>query len=482
MTQKKKIILISSVSAVALVAAAFCVFFVLKNTHKKNQTKNVGAKVSSEEITSSNVTSSGITSSEITSSEILSSSKPAVSQPQIAEIVEENAETFYGSTTDDLTRPTNNYLPKGTVDYITGSLNANGCSYYKLNCGRRVYIKRIIKPQGSYIETSKAYTGTLPDHNEIRLASLSEGSKTEIVFNTLYKAPFFLDLYPQKYTNPASQDYTVTNTTYEYVEIKFCYASVFEGEISFSQNNPLFSKFEIVSGAPDYTVRLYLKKKGAFYGWDAYYNDSGQLVLSFKHPKSAIPADNDLGADLTGIKILIDAGHGGKDSGAVSSDGTAESERNLTLSTKIAGILKNAGATVYMTRTSDTYLLSPERTAIYRKYEPDLLISVHHDSSVNSNFNGYGAFYSTPFSQSLAKSVYLRNLETGIYSSEGQSRTQLAWHYFYMVRMPFCPSVLSENGYLSNEYDLTSIKSDEANNKKALAIARGTADWLLSVE
>ena len=134
-----------------------------------------------------------------------------------------------------------------------------------------------------------------------------------------------------------------------------------------------------------------------------------------------------------------------------------------------------------MTRTSDTYLLSPERTAIYRKYEPDLLISVHHDSSVNSNFNGYGAFYSTPFSQALAKAVYTRTLETGIYSPAGQGRTQLAWHYFYMARMTFCPSVLSENGYMSNEYDLTSIKSDEANNKKALAIARGTADWLLSV-
>ena len=475
MSRKKKIILISSVSAVALVAAAFCVFFILKNNSKKKETVNVGANVSSEEKPVSEIPSSE------NSSEIISSSEPTVFKPLIAEIVEESAETFDGKTTDDLTRPTNNYLPKGTVDYITGNLSANGCTYYKLNCGRRIYIKRIIKPEGKYIETSKAYSGTLPDHNEIRLASLNEGSKTELVFNTLYKAPFFLDLYPQKYTNPAVQDYTVSSTTYEYVEIKFCYASVFEGQISFSESNPLFSRFEIVTGAPDYTVRLYLKKKGAFYGWDAYYNNSGQLVFSFKHPKSAVPADNEIGADLTGIKILVDAGHGGKDCGAIAGDGTAESERNLTLSIKIAGILKNAGATVYMTRTSDTYLLSPERTAIYRKYEPDLLISVHHDSSVNSNFNGYGAFYSTPFSQALAKAVYTRTLETGIYSPAGQSRTQLAWHYFYMARMTFCPSVLSENGYMSNEYDLTSIKSDEANNKKALAIARGTADWLLSV-
>ncbi len=412
----------------------------------------------------------------------------AIYVPQIAEVVTYAAETFDGNTKDDYTRPTNNYLPKGTVDYVTGTLNMKGpnsaLDYYYLRCGRRVYKRKYMIP-GGYVTATKVYEGYLPDHNEIKAESVTLNDRyTIITFNTMWKAPFFLDLLPQRYTNPTAQDYTVSSFTAEYVEIKFCYATVFEGEINISADDPLFSHAEINHSDNGYFLRLYLKKKGAFYGWDCYYDSSDNLVFEFKHPvKGTATDENSYGTNLSGITIMVDAGHGGKDPGALGSyNGTSiyEKTANLTLANKIKTELESMGAKVIMLRTDDgETLTSDDRILRYRNAKPDFLVSVHHNSFTNKTVNGFGSYYTTPFSMTAAKAVFDRTMATNLYSKT--SRTELDWHYFYMSRMTYCPSVLTENGYISSTADIINIASDDKNTQKAQAIAQGIADYFLSI-
>lgn len=409
--------------------------------------------------------------------------KPTV--PVIAEVTAFAAETFNGNSTDNATRPTNNYLPQGTVDYVNGSFSAKDGKYTNnfliLRCGRRIYSDMPITPGNSRVQVAKTYEGTLPDHNELSVASLTQDARrTYLTLNTLWKAPFFLDLKPQSYTNPAKQDYTVSAVTMQYVEIEFCYATVFSGSVDIPADHPLFSSAQVIPGNGTTVLRLHLKKAGAFYGWDCSYNAAGQLVFEFLHPPVSTASDaNEYGIDLTGLRIVVDAGHGGIDPGAAG-NGMKEAERNLQLAFKIKTELEKTGATVLMTRTSDATLQSPARVALYRSLKPDFLVSVHHDSSTAASANGFGSYYTTPFSHNAAQAVYEETMATGLYAAGNHNK--LAWHFFYMTRMTFCPAVLTENGFMGGSIDGASIASDAANTQKAQAIVRGIVRYFASVQ
>ena len=205
----------------------------------------------------------------------------------IAEIVEYNAETFDGNVTDaalkdgsvDWSRPTNNYLPKGTLDYCSTSyVNFKDLNYVTLRAGYRVYLERQDKPLEGKKPVVRQYIGTLPDHNEIAAAEyINSGTHTVITFNTLWKAPFYFDILPQSYVNPSVQNYLINAVTYNYIDITFCYATMFSGEITIPEDDPLFKSAQVIenknsdsSAVRDITLRLFLKKQGGFYGWDSY--------------------------------------------------------------------------------------------------------------------------------------------------------------------------------------------------------------------
>ena len=242
----------------------------------------------------------------------------------IAEIVGETAETFDGNVSAaslkngsvDWSRPTNNYLPCGTVDYSSPNpvIYESGSvknEYVTLRAGYRVYKQTRDKPNTGYKQITKQYIGTLPDHNEIKAAVIENGdTHTVLTVNTDWKAPFYFDLLPQAYANPSTQNYNVSSVTFRYIDITFCYATVFEGEIAIPEDNPLFERAEVIknmnaggTAVRDYTLRLFLKKQGAFYGWDCAYNKDGQLVFTFLNPRKITAADNEYGFNLNGAKI-----------------------------------------------------------------------------------------------------------------------------------------------------------------------------------
>lgn len=399
----------------------------------------------------------------------------ALDRPQIVEIVASQAETFNGDTTDDASRPTNSYLPQGTVDYRVGGIvyePESGNSYYNLRCGKRVYITKKNAPEINRVTVSKSYEGELPETNTITLVSKEVGSKhTTLTLNTEWKAPFAVNIGPQNYTNPSKQDYTISSVTYNYVEIKFFYAQNIVGDFNFV-DHPLFSSAELIPYQDGAVLRFYLKEVGAFYGWNAEYNSEGQLVFQFLNPPTVKGIN-----DLTGLKIVIDAGHGGRDIGAsgLRPNTMCEAERNLSLAYKLKAELESYGATVIMTRTADVAMSADARCEFLRATAPDLCISIHHDSSTRASASGGSFFCFNAFSDKATKCVYDRNVAEGFYSS-----IQRGWHYFYLARVTSCPVVLTENGFISNQQDFVGISSDEVNTRKAKAITQGVLDYFNS--
>ena len=402
----------------------------------------------------------------------------------IGEVVAFSAETFDGDKNDDDSRPTNNYFPQGTKDYVVGHTYFGEKEYLLLRCGRRVYVDKELSPPKQTVKVTKEYGGILPDTNRLSLDGIRVTSgATYITLNTQWKAPFFLDLRPQNYKNPSTQDYRVTSVTAQYVEITFCYATQVSGNFTFDQNHPLFTKATVQKSGQATVLRLYLRRTGGFYGWDAYYNSKGQLEFYFLHPAQVKTANNAYGADLTGVTVMLDVGHGYKGAGASGLDSLhPEQERNYYLATLIKRELESVGATVVLNRTATGDLDQDQRCIALKKLKPDLCIAIHHDASASSKPNGFGSFYSLPFSYSPAKYIYDATIATGIYKSGTPgNNNRLDWHYYFVARMSDCPVVLTENGYMTSRTDHKGIVSDLTNWNKAKAIVKGVAQYFLSI-
>lgn len=405
-----------------------------------------------------------------------------VGSGKIAEIIDYQAETFDAGSTNDMSRPTNNYLPKGTVDYSSQKYYyySNQKQYALLRCGYQVYTSRKDIPGNSKITVIKEYVGTLPDHNEVGIAGFGNGNRhTVLTMDVDWKAPFYFDILPQSYNNPKYQDYSISQPTFNYVDITFCYATVFEGELPDFSNNPIFSHGQIIKNKSDYTLRLYLRKQGGFYGWNSYYNDKDQLVFEFLNPHQVATAQNSYGADLKGAVVLIDVGHGGVDIGApgLSPKYYNEANQNLALANSLKAELEAIGATVHLTRTTNVTSTNNTKLTMLRELKPDICIAIHHNSFNLSYVNGYESRYFHPFSANAAKYVYNHTMNTGLYKSG-----KYGFHYYYTCRSTSCPVVLTENGYISNSFDYQHIVNADSIKTKSVAITKGIVEYFISIK
>jgi len=95
-------------------------------------------------------------------------------------------------------------------------------------------------------------------------------------------------------------------------------------------------------------------------------------------------------------KIAIDAGHGGKDPGAIGRGGHEEKEINLDIAKRLAKILTQNGVDIVMTRSTDVFIPLPERHEIANNAGADLFVSVHSNASRTRSMNGFEVYYVCP--------------------------------------------------------------------------------------
>lgn len=402
-----------------------------------------------------------------------------VGNKYIAEVVTFQAETFNGDDYGDFSRPTNNYLPKGTVDYCSETTVTYGKEVLrKLRFGKMVYSEHRDS------QNIKVYKGTLPDHNEVNLSAIAiDGRHTKIYFDVDWKAPFKFELLDQKYYSQTeigdNRDYRISEATYSYVDITFCYATEFSGEFELS-DNPVFKKAEWIPKGYETVLRLHLRKTGKFYGWSAEYDSNGQLVFSFLNPTKIVKADNSYGYSLKGVTIAIDVGHGGSDAGAVNGKVT-ESELNLKLALKLKAELESIGATVIMNRNSNVSLTADQRILLLKQKQPDFFIAIHRNGADSAKVSAYNTYHFNAFSSDAAKAVNTAVNDANLYKVT--KWTGLKWHNYYPLRgITDCPTILTENGYMSNAAELALMLKDDFNVKCAKAITKGIVNYFVSIQ
>ncbi len=171
---------------------------------------------------------------------------------------------------------------------------------------------------------------------------------------------------------------------------------------------------------------------------------------------------------LKGITIALDPGHGGNDRGTTGTRGT--DEKNLTLQTAelLAGKLKDAGATVVMTRNSDTYVSLRKRTSIAHQEGADAFVSLHYDANPNRSITGFTTYYTQSAQQPFAKAV-----NDGLSSTIDLTNRGTQPANYLVLRENRLPAVLIELGFLSNSSEERVLTSSYFREQASQGIYKG---------
>jgi N-acetylmuramoyl-L-alanine amidase len=165
--------------------------------------------------------------------------------------------------------------------------------------------------------------------------------------------------------------------------------------------------------------------------------------------------------------VIIDAGHGGKDSGAVSPH-TGQKEKDLALDTaqRIANALRSDFKVILM-RSDDTFIDLDERVIRANRYGDAILVSMHYNSGP-SNIRGPETYYWRVDSHGLAKRC--QQAMASVSPVESGNR-DLVRRRIRLTRNPEIPCVLLEGGYLSNPAESQLISDSNYRQKLANGIA-----------
>lgn len=172
---------------------------------------------------------------------------------------------------------------------------------------------------------------------------------------------------------------------------------------------------------------------------------------------------------LGNIVIVIDAGHGGLDPGAV---GEKYNEKNLTLSTakELERLLKAAGTKVIMTREGDTYPTLTERVNISHQNDADVFISLHYNSNVNKQANGIDTFY---YDTNVNEQELANLIQEEVIKATGLKNRGIKEGNFQVIRTNTNAAILIELGFISNPEEEKIIATKDFQIKAATGIMKG---------
>ena len=182
----------------------------------------------------------------------------------------------------------------------------------------------------------------------------------------------------------------------------------------------------------------------------------------------------------TNILVILDPGHGGKDTGAIGFENGIESiyekDINLDVATRLSVLLTKAGVKFYDIRTDDSSIGLYERPSMANSLNGDIYIGIHNNSSDNGNASGIELLYYTKANEAdyNIKSRRMAELlevelikELGLPSRGLKQMPELA-----VLNKTIMPAIIIEGGFLSNPNDLSFMKEDSFREKYAVAAAR----------
>jgi N-acetylmuramoyl-L-alanine amidase len=172
--------------------------------------------------------------------------------------------------------------------------------------------------------------------------------------------------------------------------------------------------------------------------------------------------------------VAIDAGHGGRDPGAIGPTGLHEKEVVLDVALRVRELLVRSGVRVIMTRETDTFVELADRSRLARAQGATAFVSIHANASTRPAANGSETYYLTPQSLVLAQ---MMQEELGRVSGLANRGVRTA--NFQVLRENDVPAVLVEVAYLSNVDEEARLRAAAFRQRLAEAVARAVHRFLL---
>lgn len=182
------------------------------------------------------------------------------------------------------------------------------------------------------------------------------------------------------------------------------------------------------------------------------------------------------------IKICIDPGHGGYDSGAVGPTGVYEKNVNLAIALKLGQILQKNGIDVVYTRTSDNVSWPSDevedlqaRCDIANNANVNYFIAIHANSNDISSANGTETYY---FDGSAEGQKLAQYIQQGLVNANGLQDRGTKTAEFYVLKNTNAPAVLTEVAFISNPKEESLLNNSDFQQKCAQGIANGILKYL----
>jgi N-acetylmuramoyl-L-alanine amidase len=328
-------------------------------------------------------------------------------------------------------------LPKGTRASVTGK---DG-DWLRLDYGAWINSKE-----------TKIIPGAVPPQTVIRSVGYRQlTGVTEIRFPLQMPVPVTVEQSDRNFT------LTLHNTTAQTDTIRL-------------DDDPLISRLDWQQVTPQQVKYSFNLKKLQQWGYNLKY-DNTTLVLSLRHAPNIQNRK-----PLSGIKILLDPGHGGKESGAIGPTGYPEKDANLVVSKLLQDELIKRGAKVVMTREDDRDVSLVERQEIISKEQPAIALSIHYnalpDNGDAEKTKGFGSFWY--HTQSHNPAVFLHNY---VVKKLRKPSYGVFWNNLALTRPSVAPAVLLELGFMSNPDEFEEIVNPQEQKKMAKTLADGVTEW-----
>ncbi len=199
------------------------------------------------------------------------------------------------------------------------------------------------------------------------------------------------------------------------------------------------------------------------------------------------------GTFIAGTQVVIDAGHGGAESGSVGPNNLYEKTLNLSIATRVKAILGARGISSVLTRTTDHRIPLRTRAEIANALKPDLFVSIHHNGGAvrRQDTPGTEIFYQSGSDESRrAGGIFFEELTAaldqydigwvGTVRNGVSARLKDNGENLYGIHRytPNIPSVITEAGYLSNPSEAALFARDDVRDTEAVAIVDAIERWL----
>jgi N-acetylmuramoyl-L-alanine amidase len=169
--------------------------------------------------------------------------------------------------------------------------------------------------------------------------------------------------------------------------------------------------------------------------------------------------------------VVVDAGHGGKDSGAYRRYGPPEKMVALDVAQRLDRKLRESQLKTVMTRSSDVFVSLDERVAIENSKKNSIFVSIHFNDSRRRGIHGFETYYHSPAARELAERIQTKLLTIGRSADRG-----VHFANFRVLRLATYPAVLVECGFLSNRREGRGARASEFRELLADKIAEAIVE------